>query len=238
MDFSMRCWKRPTERQTHARWPLIRAWLCVGLLGACFLVVMPPVHAEMLAPQKEGVELELERGADALYLNARLALDLGDSLEDALRKGIPMHFVWQADVLRSRWYWKDKTVASVSRTVRLAYQPLVRRWRVSYVTGSPGAVGLQYALHQSFETLDDALLSVGRVSKWKLADAGRLDSGETYSVAFRFQLDLSTLPRPFQLGLASFGDWELALQQRLPVPDQPEAQEAVVAPLESNHLDR
>ena len=41
-----------------------------------------------------------------------------------LLRGVPLYFVWQADVYRKRWYWTDKRVASAVRTLRLAYQPL------------------------------------------------------------------------------------------------------------------
>ncbi len=161
-------------------------------------------------------DLVLVRRSDGLFLSARLPVELSPAMEEVLRKGVPLHFLWQADVILSRWYWLDKTVASAARTVRLAFQPLTRRWRLSYASGT-GASGLQYALHQNFDSLSDALASVGHVSNWKLADTVR--SGGEQRVEFSFALDLSQLPRPFQLGLFQPSGWNLSLQKTLPVPE-------------------
>ena len=82
--------------------------------------------------------LTLSRTADGLFLSAVVHYQPGPAVEDALLRSVPVYFVAQADVLRERWYWSDKRVASVSRTYRLAYQPLTRRWRVS-VSSAAGA---------------------------------------------------------------------------------------------------
>ena len=165
----------------------------------------------------------MQRTADGLFLSARLGLSPAHAVEDALQKSVPLYFVWQADVYRDRWYWADKRVSSMVRTFRLAYQPLTRRWRLSQahdgVTGS-GAAALQYALHQNFESLDEVLAVVGRVSSWVIADAARLDDGAQHRVEWRFSLDLSLLPRPFQIGMANQPEWLIELQRRLDVPRQ------------------
>lgn len=178
--------------------------------------------AVLAAPESfgDGPQLMLARRSDGLFLSARLPLELSPAMEEVLRKGVPLHFLWQAEVILSRWYWVDKTVASAARTVRLAYQPLTRRWRLSYASGTPGASGLQYALHQNFDSLSEALASVGHVSNWKLADAARWNAGGEQRVEFSFALDLSQLPRPFQLGLFQQSGWSLALQKTLPVPER------------------
>lgn len=157
-------------------------------------------------------QLALERTSDALYLSARLQVVPGPALEEALHKGIPVHFVWQAEVFQPRWYWTNKVWSEVTRTVRVAYQPLTGRWRVS--TG----VGLQFALHQNHTTLQDALASAVRVSRWKLAETTALE-GSGWQVAFRFALDLSLLPRPFQIGMGKQSDWDIRVVSTLPVPD-------------------
>ena len=48
-----------------------------------------------------------------------------------------MYFVAEGDILRERWYWYDKRIVSVQRHIRLAYQPLTRRWRLN-VNAAPG----------------------------------------------------------------------------------------------------
>lgn len=188
--------------------------VCCGLLAGAAL----PARAA----EPEIRQAALHRTAEGLFLSARLTLTPSPAVEDALLKGVPLYFVWEAEVLRDRWYWTDKRVASAVRTWRLVYQPLTRRWRLSQsndAAASSGA-GLQYALHQNFDSLAAALASVARVSRWKLADAARLDPDSDERVVWRFGLDLTLLPRPFQIGMANQPEWLIELQRRLDVPRQ------------------
>lgn len=189
-------------------------------LAAALLLTAGPVSAALESPAADPAQLVLSRRSDGLFLSARLPLEISSTVEEVLRKGVPLHFLWKADLIQSRWYWLDKTVASVARTVRLAYQPLTRRWRLSYASGTPGAAGLQYGLHQNFDSLADALLSAGHVSNWKLIDAARWNGAGEQRVEFSFALDLTQLPRPFQLGLFNQSSWNISLQKTLDVPDQ------------------
>jgi hypothetical protein len=161
----------------------------------------------------------LLRSTDGVQLSVRLGLVPSPAVEDALLKGIPVYFVWQSEVFRERWYWTDKRIGSATRTLRLAYQPLTRRWRVSLSTdGASSAAGLQYALHQGFDSLKEALLGISRVAGWQIVEPGTLEDGVGYSVQWRFRLDLSLLPRPFQIGMANQPDWVMEVQRGLVVP--------------------
>lgn len=171
------------------------------------------------------VAVAVQRSTDGLFITARLPLELGPAVEEALFKAVPVYFVYQADVYEPRWYWTDKRVASATRTLRLAYQPLTRRWRLSAAAGPSGASNQQYALHQNFETLSEAVAALGRLARWRIADAARLEDGERYSVAFRFRLDLSLLPRPFQIGMANQPDWNIDVLRQLRTTANAEAGE-------------
>jgi len=192
----------------------------VRALALCVVAGGGPAWATPETGPIDAAQFVLTRHSDGLYLSARLPLEISPVMEDVLRKGVPLHFLWQAELLRSRWYWTDKSVASVARTVRLVFQPLTRRWRLSYATGTPSATGLQYEVHQNFDSLADALAGAGRVSHWKLADASRWSPGGDQYVVFSFALDLSQLPRPFQLGLFNQSAWSLTLQRTLAVPER------------------
>ena len=200
----IRVWQAVWRRLAAGAWAL--------LIGLCLL-------ADARAnPQVQ--QMALERTAEGLYLNARLGLGATPDVEDALVRGVPLYFVWQADVTRSRWYWADKRLVSAVRVLRLAYQPLTRRWRVSLSTdagAAGGGAGLQYAAHQNHDSLADALASIGRPGRWRLLDAAQIEPGETHRVEVAFRLDLSLLPRPFQIGLGNDPDWTVQFQQRLTV---------------------
>jgi hypothetical protein len=197
----------------------------------------------LLPAQASGPTVEqigLQRTADGLYLSARLELAPSTAVEDALLRGVPLYFVWQAEVYRDRWYWTDKRVASVQRTLRLVYQPLTRRWRVS-VSNDPeagqGGAGLQYALHQNFDTLPDALAGVSRVSRWRITDRAHLQDGGDQRVEVAFRLDLSLLPRPFQIGMANQPEWLVEFSRQLEVPSAVEPEAPLLPSPDALHVD-
>jgi hypothetical protein len=59
--------------------------------------------------------------------------------------------------------------------------------------------------------LADALAAVQRLSRWKIADVAQIDLGQSHLVEFRFLLDLSQLPRPFQIGMLGQNDWNISV---------------------------
>ena len=151
--------------------------------------------------------LRVERTEDGLLLSASIHFEVPPAVDDALAKGIPMFFVAEAVLLRDRWYWYDKQVVGATRHMRLSFQPLTRRWRLAISNGPVGSSGL--ALGQTFDTRDEALAAVQRISHWKIADASELETDARYSVDFRFRLDVSQLPRPFQIGAVGHSDWSI-----------------------------
>jgi hypothetical protein len=136
-------------------------------------------------------------------------VDLPGAVEEALVKGVPMYFLAEVDVVRHRWYWSDKVVAGVQRHMRLAYQPLTRRWRLHVSSGLITSNSLGMALNQNFDSLSDAMAALQRFSGWKVADASMIDADATHKVEFRFGLDLAQLPRPFQIGAFGHSDWSI-----------------------------
>lgn len=204
------CWKSARASLLALR---LRLCLCVPVL----LLLAAGVRAEPGAA--EITQMRLERDAEGIYLYASLRVDLPPAVEGALVKGVPMFFVAEAEVMRHRWYWSDKVVANVQRHMRLAYQPLTRRWRLNVASGviTPSSMGM--TLNQSFDTLAEAMTALRRLSGWKLADASVLDPGSTHKVEVRFALDLAQLPRPFQIGAFGQSEWTIsarAVQQISP----------------------
>ncbi len=194
-----------------ARLAAVLTWLFVAVVIGWAM----PAKAEPSAVDVS--QLRLERTDEGVFLSANVKFDLPAVIEDALLKGIPMYFVAEATVFRDRWYWYDKTVTSATRHMRLAYQPLTRRWRL---TMSPTVIinsGL--VLGQNFESQEEALAAVQRIYRWKIAEAGEIDADSRHNVDFKFRLDVSQLPRPFQIGAVGQSDWSIAVarNQRLAV---------------------
>jgi hypothetical protein len=174
--------------------------------GLCALVAWV-LALSALTAQAQGVELltlqaTRAEGAVNLEFSARVALPR--AVDDALQKGVPLYFVAEATLLRNRWYWRDERVARLSRSWRLAFQPLTGAWRVS--------LG---GLHQTYASLDEALAAVSRSGGWKLIDADRLERDGSYYVEFSYRLDSSQLPGPMQFGLGGGGDWAVGVSRTL-----------------------
>jgi hypothetical protein len=181
------------------------AWLlCASLLA----LSSNTAQSQIATPEVS--MLRIERQDDGLWLTAQLRFDLPNVVEDALNKGIPIIFVAEADLLRERWYWSNKKVTSAKRRIRLAYQPLTRRWRVNMDAGEISATSLGLALNQTFDSLPDALSSVRRISHWKVAEVTDIEADSRHSVGFRFYLDLTQLPRPLQIGTLGQSDWSIS----------------------------
>jgi hypothetical protein len=196
-----RCWKK-----VRPELAALLAAACVVLAGA--LGIATPAHAE---GPPEITQLKVERTEEGVYLSAEVKFDLPPTVEDALLKGIPMYFVAEAELLRDRWYWTDRKVATASRHMRLAFQPLTRRWRLNVSPTPITNAGLGVTLNQSYESLPDAMGAVQRISRWKIAEAGEMDPDARHNIDFRFRLDVSQLPRPFQIGAVGQADWNITV---------------------------
>ncbi len=194
-------------------WPgVLRAvatWTACAL--ALALALLWPVASQ--AQATEIAALRAERSAEGVFLSAQLRFDLPPAVDEALQKGIPLFFVADAVLLRERWYWADQEVAGASRHMRLSYQPLTRRWRVVVGNSPIGQTGL--ALGQTFESRDEALAVIQRISGWRIADPGEVENDQRYTLNLRFRLDTSQLPRPFQIGVVGQAEWNLTAARSL-----------------------
>lgn len=183
-------------------------------LGCLLLLLAGLAHAQNLT---EISQFKAERVDDDILVSTQMQFEIPAAVEDALVKGIPMVFVAEADVLRERWYWYDKKVVTAQRHMRLAYQPLTRRWRLNINVGSGAAAPIGLALNQSLDTLAQAMSVIKRISRWKIAEVAELDPTVKYKVEFRYRLDLSQLPRPFQIGALGQSEWDIAVSSVTPL---------------------
>ena len=141
---------------------------------------------------------EIVRGEDGYVVNADIALELNPRLEDAISRGVSLHFVAEFQIVRGRWYWFDDVVVERSLNYRLSYHAITRTYRLSIGN-----------LHQSFDNLDAAVRTMQRIRNWHIVDASVLESGVSYNAALRFSHDKGKLPRPFQVTAIGSRDWNL-----------------------------
>ncbi|KUE88362.1 hypothetical protein ASL20_13640 [Cupriavidus necator] len=178
---------------------LARWWLALVLALASLLWLPPVARAQVI----EATEARIEFQDGGFELAASFDFDLPPALEDALHKGISLYFAVDFQLSRSRWYWFDDKPVNTTRSVRLSYQPLTRQYRVS--TG-----GLQLP----FTRLKGALQFIQRVRGWRVFERNVVKPGETYHAEVRMRLDLSQLPKPFQINAVNTREWNLASDWR------------------------
>ena len=183
-------------------------WLAMVLCCAAPVVWAQPVGSAVAelptleAPVEPAAQgLQLRSTGEVLQLSASLHFELPSLVEDALHKGIPVHFVQEVRLLSERWYWSDKVVAEVQRHMRLSYQPLTRRWRL-YTGSSPLSERAQagVSLGVTFDNLEDALAAMQRITHWNVADVAQLPSSGELTLEFQMRIDTAQLPRPLQMG--------------------------------------
>jgi len=199
-------------------------WLVLLALVVVLLVTV--LASPVLAQTRNAAavtQMRLEQSDDAVYLNAAVQFELPALVEDVLDKGIAIYFVAEAEMFQERWYWTDRKVAQATRHMRLAYQPLTRRWRLN-VSPLPlsGSASFSLSLNQNFDSLADALEAVRRVGRLRMGDSAEIGDDPLHQVTFRFRLDTSQLPRPFQIGVAGQADWNISAERsaRLAVEKQ------------------
>jgi hypothetical protein len=180
-------------------------------------VAFPGAWAQ--APSIELSELRVERQDSAIVLSSNVRLELGAAVEDALLKGVAIHFVAEATVMRERWYWYDTRQTGAARHYRLAYQPLTRRWRLTISSEAVGAPALAGSLSQQFDGLAEAMSAIRRNLNWKVAEVSDLDPDTKYTLNYQFRIDTSQLPRPFQITAGGQNDWNLALSRSMRLPN-------------------
>jgi len=189
-------------------------WVLLLVTG---LVCLFPRAGWADVPAAEISVFKAERAGDVILLTAAVKFELPAAVEDALIKGVAIIFVAEADVYRERWYWMNKKVVSVERHLRLAYQPLTRRWRLNVASGGITNAALGMSLNQNFDTLADALSALQRQSRWKIAEASEIDLDQKNLIDFKFRLDVAQLPRPLQIGTLGQSDWSISVSINRPL---------------------
>jgi hypothetical protein len=173
-------------------------------LLACQLML---VLACVTAQAADGIDITraaIEASDDGYRLNSIYSFDLNTGLEQAVQRGMKLHFTTEIELTRPRWWWTDDKAVLMRRTVALEYDVLNRSYHVTV----PGSLG------QNADTLDEALFLIRRPSRWLIAKKGDLKPGETYDVTLRMYMDPAYLPKPLQVDAFNNADWRLASHKK------------------------
>jgi Domain of unknown function (DUF4390) len=141
-------------------------------------------------------ELRLED--ENVVLNAQFDVSLNPTLEEALQKGLTLYFVLEFELTRPRWYWFDEKVVAQSVQYRVTYSPLTRQYRLQS--------GL---LTQEIGSLEELEHLLSRVIARPVVPLDALTKEARYEAAVRLRLDVSQLPKPFQINALASREWSL-----------------------------
>ncbi len=153
----------------------------------------------------EGISVshaEVYASDDGYFLDAEFNLELTPALEEALNRGVSLAFTVTVEIIEPRWYWFNKDIVNLRQERRISFNPLTRAYRFSM--GS---------LYLSFNSFKDALQALTRLNGIRIADPGSMKKGNHYEARAQMRLDVSQLPKPFQVDALSSNDWNLASQQ-------------------------
>ena len=159
-----------------------------------FLLAAPIAQATEISLRN----LQLVASEDGYSLAVDANINFNTRLEEAVNKGVVLYFAADFELTRPRWYWLDEQIIRRSKTFQLSYHALTRQYRLS--TG---------ALYQNYTTLDEALRAISRLRNWQVIEKGEVKPGQMYVAALRMQLDLSQMPKTFQVGALANKDWVL-----------------------------
>lgn len=159
-------------------------WL-VALVCGVALAFAPPARADEI----EVADARLSVAEDgSLVLAADFDFELNARLAEVVTNGVPLYFVVEFELTRPRWYWFDEKAAAKRIQLRLSYHALSRHYRLS--TG---------VLQQNYPTLAEALNVLRRVRNWQVLERSAGLADANYEAAVRMRLDVTLLPKPFQL---------------------------------------
>jgi uncharacterized protein DUF4390 len=184
--------------------------ILISLLSAMLLPLA--AHAEGNIQIKS---VSLAAAADGYEISVDSEIVLNATLERALEKGIVLYFVTKFTLLDPRWYWFDKEVARTKPRVGLTYYALTRRYRLNYRSHS-----------RDFYSLKEALQVLSQLRDHPITINSELKPGVEYKAALRVWLDLTRMPKPFQVEALSSSGWNLSSDtlewhMTLPLSTQP-----------------
>lgn len=162
---------------------LFAAFACGAALATALLASVPA-----RADDIEVADARLSATEDGIVLAADFSFELNSRLAEVVTNGVPLYFLVEFELTRPRWYWFDEKAAAKRLQLRLSYHPLSRHYRLS--TG---------VLQQNYATLEEALNVLRRVRNWLVVERSASLADANYEAAVRMRLDVTLLPKPFQL---------------------------------------
>jgi len=124
----------------------------------------------------------------ALLVNARFDLPINARIEEALSKGIPIDVVIDVNMVKHRWWWRNRLITDHALRRRIQFHALSRQYLVS---------GLHaHEPSESFGSLTQALSYAGTLDDFTILLPAKKDieTDARYLLQLRARLDIEALP--------------------------------------------
>ncbi|AZN36927.1 DUF4390 domain-containing protein [Iodobacter ciconiae] len=140
-----------------------------------------------------------------IEIAARFDISLSNDLQEALKNGLSLAFVYEFQLTRPRMYsWYRQISDGFGPNAMLSYQ-------LSY-----HSLSRQYRLHigsfyRNFSNVNDALAALGIVRNWGILSDSNIarDRNPDFAGKVRLKLDRSRLPKTYQLTAFGHEEWQL-----------------------------
>ncbi|SER38815.1 protein of unknown function [Nitrosomonas sp. Nm51] len=172
----------------------IRMFFISLLSAACLHVASTQVYGSIQVRS-----FKLAAVDDGFSVSIDSTIELNPTLVQALEKGVVLYFVNKFTLVEPRWYWLDKEVARIKTRTGLRYHALTRRYILSDNTFS-----------RNYSTLKDALVALQQLRDHPLTIYHELKPNVQYHATLRLWLDLTRMPKPFQVEALGSSAWNLS----------------------------
>lgn len=147
-------------------------------------------------------QADLQLVDDFYLLNAEISIDFDAEIEEAINKGVPLHFLIEFQVVSPRKYWFDDEIITTTNRVVLSYHALTKQYLVNRET------------HQkSFETLDEAVDELLQLTDLKVFEKVLIEKDANYKAALLMRLDQAKLPKAIQVDAIASEKWNITSQK-------------------------
>ena len=186
--------KKPSDRR-------IASLIMLGLV-LCLILLHSPAQAAIDETRSETPETGAWLNKKRLELKGQLQVVLGGKTEEALSKGIPLEFIIDIRLYRSRpWIW-DELVREWSFRHRIHYHALSRQYLVNGRGPDDKAV-------ESFSSLQEAVSYLGSLDGIALQLKSLPAKDMELDLAVRAHLDIEALPPPLKPVAYTSPSWRI-----------------------------
>ena len=141
---------------------------------------------------------DLKAMGEVYLLNADLEILLGETVEEAINRGVPVEFVYEFKLVKPQLLWFDKVVVESSTRIKVRYHALSRQYLVS-----------QGERQTSHEILSEAMIELVQLYDWTVFDKAVIQKNQAYKAMLSMYLDQSKLPKAIQVEAIRSQEWSL-----------------------------